>query len=161
MGKAVLFKGMLVLGLAVMALAAAGCGEPLIREDAGDAGNRPAEGGLAGTLGTDACGAGGAGHAGDAEPSGDAAGAVKTFTVRATKYEFDLREIRVRQGDTVELRLENAKGYHTLKLEGYNVEVKQNKPVTFVAAEKGTFAFRCGIVCGSGHDGMTGVLIVE
>lgn len=92
------------------------------------------------------------------EPSADG---LNSVTVRATKYAFDVREIRVKQGDTVEIRLENDKGYHTIKVEGYNLEVKKNRPVTFVATDKGEFAFRCGVVCGSGHDEMTGVLIVE
>lgn len=136
--------------LSGLALAAAGCGEPLIRTGAAP----EAEFAPAGD---------GAGRAAPAESGdpGDAGGPVKTFTIRAAKYAFDLREIRVNRGDTVELRLENETGYHTLKLEGYNVEAKQGRPAVFVAAEKGTFAFRCGIVCGSGHDGMTGVLIVE
>lgn len=92
------------------------------------------------------------------EPSADG---VKTITIRATKYAFDVREIRVKQGDTVEIRLENEKGYHTVKVEGYNLEAKHNRPVAFVATDKGEFAFRCGVMCGSGHSDMTGVLIVE
>lgn len=137
----------------LLALLAAGCTEPLIRPDA--------ERGFGGTppVPQTAERPESAGNG----PSGReaAGGGVKAFTVRATKYEFDRKEIRVNQGDTVELTLENVKGYHTLKLEGYNLEAKRNRPVTFVAAEKGVFAFRCGVMCGSGHDEMTGVLIVE
>lgn len=86
---------------------------------------------------------------------------VKRFTVRAVKYHFDIQEIRVKQGDTVEITLENLKGYHTLKIEGYNIEVKKSRPVSFVADKKGSFVFRCGVICGSGHEEMTGLLIVE
>lgn len=138
--------GIIALAL-VVALLAAGCSEPLIRTGAGtDAWNgyEPA-----------------APRSGGSQTDTSGNGSVTSFTVRATKYDFNLREIRVNQGDTVEIRLENMKGYHTLKLEGYNLEAKKNRPITFVATEKGQFAFRCGVVCGNGHDGMTGVLIVE
>lgn len=130
--------------LLALALLAAGCTEPLIRPEGGT-GNHPAS------------------SASPADPANTppSGGEAKTFTVQATKYAFDLREIRVKQGETVTIELDNVKGYHTLKLEGYNLEAKKNRPITFVATEKGEFEFRCGIVCGHGHDGMTGKLIVE
>ena len=122
---------------------AAGCTEPLIQTDHG-------------TLAASETGT----QDRAADKVSDKA-SVKRFTVRAAKYQFDIQEIRVNQGDPVEITLENMKGYHTLKIEGYNIEVKKNRPVSFVADKKGSFIFRCGVICGSGHEEMTGLLIVE
>lgn len=83
------------------------------------------------------------------------------ITIRATKYEFDIREIRVKQGETVTIALKAENGYHTLKIEGYGVEVRPNRTVSFVAYQKGEFPYRCSVVCGTGHNDMTGKLIVE
>lgn len=93
----------------------------------------------------------------DASASGD----VKKFTIQATKYKFDVTEIRVKQGDTIEVTLKNRDGFHTLSFEGYNKEVKGNRTISFVASEKGEFIYKCGVVCGSGHKKMVGKLIVE
>ena len=83
------------------------------------------------------------------------------ITIKATKYEFDIKEIRGKQGDTVTIALKAEDGYHTLKIEGYGVEVRPNRTISFVASQKGEFIYRCSVVCGTGHKEMTGKLIVE
>jgi len=96
----------------------------------------------------------------DAGGEANATGEVKEFTIDATNYEFDLKEIKVNKGDTVKITLENSQGMHAVKFEGYNKEVQGNKTISFVADKTGEFEYICSIFCGTGHDKMVGKLIV-
>lgn len=100
----------------------------------------------------------------DASPaaSGQAAsGAAKEFTINAKNFEFDQPEIKVAMGDQVTIKLVNAAGNHSLKIDGYEQEVKGGQSVTFTADKAGEFKFYCNIMCGAGHANMSGKLIVE
>lgn len=88
-------------------------------------------------------------------------GDTKEFTITATSFEFDVKEIKVNQGDTVKITLKNKKGYHGIKLKGYNKQVRPNHSISFVANKKGEFEFKCAAHCGAGHNQMVGKLIVE
>lgn len=90
-----------------------------------------------------------------------AEGDVTQITIQAERFKFTPTEIRVKQGETVEISLDNIDGYHAIKLAGYNQDVKATRKATFVADKKGEFVYRCTIVCGDDHKEMTGVLIVE
>jgi len=81
--------------------------------------------------------------------------------VNAKNFEFDQKEIKVHKGDSVTITLNNTQGNHGLKIDGYNVEVKGGKSVTFTADQTGEFKYYCSIMCGTGHAEMTGKLIVE
>lgn len=98
-----------------------------------------------------------------AEGSGSstAEGDVTRITVQAERFKFTPTEIRVKQGETVEISLDNTDGYHAIKLTGYNQDIKATRKATFVADKKGEFVYRCTIVCGDDHKEMTGVFIVE
>lgn len=88
-----------------------------------------------------------------------------TLVVDARKFEFDPPEIRVKQGQVVELRLIATDRKHGFDLEpfGIRTELLEGAPVTvrFVANQRGEFGFRCNVFCGLGHLGMKGMLIVE
>jgi len=102
-----------------------------------------------------------------ARVSPDAAGrpADVSFAVNARKFDFDPGEIRVKQGQVVELRLTATDRKHGFALEpfGIRTELLEAVPVTvrFVADRRGAFTFRCNVFCGLGHLGMSGKLIVE
>lgn len=85
-----------------------------------------------------------------------------TVTINATNYKFEPGTIKVKKGDKVKLTLNNKQGLHGLKLDGYNIELPQDgASAEFTADKAGTFEFLCSIMCGSGHDGMKGELVVE
>ncbi|EPY04182.1 cytochrome c oxidase subunit II [Paenibacillus alvei TS-15] len=85
-----------------------------------------------------------------------------TVTIKATNYKFEPGTIKVKKGDKVKLTLSNKQGLHGLKLEDYNVELQEDGATAeFTADKAGTFEFHCSIMCGSGHDGMKGELVVE
>ncbi|MFC5465463.1 cupredoxin domain-containing protein [Lederbergia graminis] len=98
---------------------------------------------------------------GDDEEEAVGNGEVKEFTIDATNFEFDLKEIKVNKGDTVKVTLKNSEGNHAVKFEGYNKEVRGDKTISFVANKTGEFEYVCSIFCGIGHDDMVGTLIVE
>lgn len=93
------------------------------------------------------------------EPEGN--GEVKEFTINASNFEFDLKEIKVNKGDTVKITLKNTEGNHAVKFDGYNKEVKADDTLSFVANKTGEFQYECSIFCGAGHSDMVGKLIVE
>ncbi|MHA0857330.1 cupredoxin domain-containing protein [Paenibacillus sp. CMAA1364] len=88
-------------------------------------------------------------------------GKTKEFTIEATSFEFDITVMKVKQGDKVKINLKNKKGYHGIKIEGYNKEVRPNRSISFVAKEKGEFEYKCAAYCGAGHNKMVGKLIVQ
>lgn len=90
---------------------------------------------------------------------------MKTFNVTGTNFAYDLKEIRVKEGDTVMLHLMSGEGTHDLVIDEYNVKTDVVRDggmtmATFVADKKGTFEYYCSI---GKHraNGMVGKLIVE
>jgi cytochrome c oxidase subunit 2 len=79
----------------------------------------------------------------------------------AKDFEYDKKEIHVKKGDTVRLTLESDDVGHGLTIPAFNVNIQGNKTVEFIANKTGTFEYHCSIVCGTGHEKMTGKLIVE
>lgn len=90
---------------------------------------------------------------------------IQTFDVVATQFEFTPSTITVNKGDTVQLNLSSEDVPHGFALSAFNVSETltpgKTKTVEFVADQAGTFTFSCNIVCGAGHSGMSGQLIVE
>ena len=81
----------------------------------------------------------------------------------------------VHAGDTVKITVLNADPMdHGFQLDAFNVNTHidpgtenatgavtpSNTLITFVASQTGTFVFKCNVVCGDGHDYMTGTLEV-
>ena len=89
----------------------------------------------------------------------------RTVEVTARKYEFDPAEVRVRQGERVTLILESEDVTHGFGLGELDIDVDLPKgqpvEVTFYAAVKGSTSFRCTHLCGWGHFGMNGEIIIE
>jgi len=106
------------------------------------------------------CG-GGSGSGGDSGTSAAPQGEGTKIEIKATNWDFDQKEIRVKKGETVTISLTNAEGMHNILVKGYNKKIEAGKPVTFVADKSGEFEFICDIMCGTGHADMIGKLIVE
>ncbi|MEK7545353.1 MAG: cupredoxin domain-containing protein [Patescibacteria group bacterium] len=90
---------------------------------------------------------------------------IKTFNMVAKNFTFAPSTITVNEGDTVRINLSSTEGTHGLVIPdfGVNKVVSQGAPVVleFVASKKGTFGFRCSVMCGEGHGDMKGTLIVQ
>lgn len=95
-------------------------------------------------------------------------GEVKEFTTTAyydeTGVWYSLKEMRVKQGDTVRIKATNTKGMHDLVIDEFGVqkELPMNEEVVieFVADKTGEFIYYCSK---PGHraKGQWGTLIVE
>ncbi|MBV8618822.1 MAG: cupredoxin domain-containing protein [Curvibacter sp.] len=96
-----------------------------------------------------------------------ALGAARPRVIRvvARKFEFVPREIRVRRGETVELQLsapEVPMGIHVIGLElRADIVPGQVTRLRLTPEQEGRFDFLCDVFCGSGHEDMSGVLVVE
>ena len=91
--------------------------------------------------------------------------AAKEFEVIARNWEFVPSTITVNKGDTVTLHLKSEDVTHGFLLSAFNVRETlapgERVDVTFVANKQGTFSFICSVFCGSGHDSMSGKLVVK
>ena len=97
----------------------------------------------------------------NAAPEGKAV----SFDVTGKNFEFNMKEIKVKEGDTVTINFKSESGYHDFVLDEFNVRTAQlqsggTESVTFLANKKGTFEYYCSV--GSHRSmGMVGKLIVE
>ena len=100
-----------------------------------------------------------------AKDAGTGTQTVHEIQVTLRKYEFSPGSLRVKRGERVKLVMTAADHDHGLKLDDFNVDQKVPKGTTvvveFTADKAGTFQFRCSNVCGIGHRGMKGTLVVE
>ncbi len=85
--------------------------------------------------------------------------------VKMKKYTFDPPVIRVKQGDVVELEVSTLDVQHGFSVPALDIRepVPRGRTATvrFRAENRGEFKIQCSILCGPGHDGMQGTLIVE
>lgn len=85
--------------------------------------------------------------------------------VKAQNFQFQPREIRVKKGDKLVMRVQSVDGFHDLKIDALKVATKPLAPgqfedITIPTDQAGTFEYYCSI---SNHRarGMIGQLIVE
>lgn len=89
----------------------------------------------------------------------------KTFAVAGLNFSFDMKEIKVKKGDTVQIIFKNTEGMHDWRVDEFNAATKKIKSgeqdmITFVADKSGTFEYYCSV--GQHRQmGMKGSLIVE
>jgi cytochrome c oxidase subunit II len=96
-------------------------------------------------------------------------GAPKEFTVIARRFDFEPSTIEVVEGDRVRLLVRSADGPHGVEIKAFRVKkaVPRAKPgdapitIDFVATKPGEFPILCSEYCGSGHEDMTGTLVVK
>jgi cytochrome c oxidase subunit 2 len=100
-----------------------------------------------------------------AKDAGTGGQAVHEIQVTLRKYEFSPGSLRVRRGERVKLVMTAADHDHGFKLDDFDINQKVPKGTTvvveFTADKAGSFQFHCSSVCGIGHRGMKGTLVVE
>src|SRR5437879_6896339 len=95
-----------------------------------------------------------------------AAAAAKEQVIHLTakKFEYDPSEITVKKGEPVVIEIVSLDRKHgfTIPELGVRSDVKPGAKnvVRFTPDKAGTFNFHCDLFCGSGHEGMTGTLVV-
>ncbi len=89
----------------------------------------------------------------------------KEIVIVGSNFKFDVTEIRVKKGDTVEITLKSEGGPHDFKIDELSVATEIVNPgeiqsVQFVANQVGQFEYYCSV--GNHRQmGMKGMLIVE
>lgn len=90
---------------------------------------------------------------------------IKEMTIIAKKWQFDPKEIRVKQGERLKLRVKSVDVDHGFALSAFGIDqtisAGKETVIEFVADRKGEFPFFCSVYCGEGHSGMRGKLVVE
>jgi cytochrome c oxidase subunit 2 len=94
----------------------------------------------------------------------DASPAPVEIKLTAKKFEFEPHVITVRKGKPVRLLINAIDVEHGFEIEelGINKRLKAGSVtvVEFTPTKTGKFRFACSVMCGSGHDEMTGELVV-
>ena len=92
-------------------------------------------------------------------------GEVKEFKITAKQFQFNPSTIEINKGDKVKLVITSTDVPHGFAITEYgiNERLEPGKPVTveFTADKQGTFTTFCSVICGAGHLGMKGKLIVH
>lgn len=83
------------------------------------------------------------------------------LTLTATNWKFDQDEIKAKAGDTLKLTFKSDEGMHSVDISDLGIELKNNETQEIKLDKAGTYEFHCNIMCGQGHDNMTGLIIVE
>ena len=92
-------------------------------------------------------------------------GAKRTFEISGVNYAFDVKQLSVKQGDTVTINFKSADGFHDFVIDEFEARTERVKTggttsITFTANKKGTFEYYCSV--GSHRvNGMVGKLVVE
>ena len=93
-----------------------------------------------------------------------AAGQGRVVDVVARKFEFDPPEIRARKGEPLTLRFTAPEVPMGANFADFHARVDivpgQVATLQFVPDRAGTFTFVCDVFCGSGHEDMSGTLVV-
>ena len=88
----------------------------------------------------------------------------RLIKVVAKKFEFVPAEIHVKQGETVTLQFTAPEVTMGFNLADFNLrtDIVPGKVVSLELTpdKTGTFTFLCDVFCGSGHEDMSGTLIV-
>ena len=85
--------------------------------------------------------------------------------ITARKYSYEPPVIHVKQGEQVELEISTTDVQHGFEAKGLGIDesIQKGKPaiVTFKAERRGEYSVNCDIICGPGHDGMEGKIVVD
>lgn len=88
----------------------------------------------------------------------------KVIRINAKKFEFSPNTITLKKGEPVVFELSSEDRTHGFKLKDFGIraEVKPSEPtrLRFTPDKTGDFTFSCDVVCGGGHAGMFGKLVV-
>ena len=89
----------------------------------------------------------------------------RTIEVTAKKFEFNPSTITLKAGEPVVIRLTSLDRKHGFTAPDLNVDVtvEPGTPtlIHLHPDKPGTYVFHCSVFCGSGHEEMTGVIVVE
>ncbi|HEY9714639.1 MAG TPA: cupredoxin domain-containing protein [Chroococcales cyanobacterium] len=87
-----------------------------------------------------------------------------TFDITARRFEFSPREITVKKGKPVVLRLKSEDRLHGFNVPALNLraDIQPGKvsELKLTPSKAGELDFFCDVFCGAGHEGMNGKITV-
>lgn len=84
------------------------------------------------------------------------------LVIKATNFEFDQEEYRVKKDVPLEIHFENVEGNHGILIPGLSVQLSGKKTSAVIIPSKaGEYEVSCSIMCGAGHSTMVSKIIVE
>jgi len=90
---------------------------------------------------------------------------VVSLAMTAHRYEFVPDTLRVRAGTLLKLRITSTGGTHGFALGAFGIDERLDegvpKEIELYVPRAGVYPFKCSHLCGIGHFGMDGVLIVR
>ena len=90
--------------------------------------------------------------------------AEQVIKVTAKRYEYNPSTITVRKGTPIVLEFTSLDRLHGFNCPGLGIrtDIPPGKitQLRFVPQKTGVFPFHCDTFCGSGHEGMTGMIVV-
>jgi cytochrome c oxidase subunit 2 len=91
----------------------------------------------------------------------------RVINIVAERFTFVPSQIKLKQGEVVELRIRSLDTNHGFRIREAEVNVivpkrgKGDARILFRALKKGVFPFECSKACGAGHTMMRGRVVVE
>ena len=89
----------------------------------------------------------------------------RVIQITAKRFEFSPSTIELQAGVPVVFELTTADRKHGFQVPDLHIdeEIVPGKPtrVRIVPEKAGTFSFHCSVFCGSGHEDMSGVIVVK
>lgn len=87
------------------------------------------------------------------------------LAITMRKFVIEPNLIRVKRGENVVLDVSSKDVQHGFEVEqlGINEPIQPGKPAAIAldTSKRGQFRMECSIICGAGHDDMTGNIVVE
>ena len=96
---------------------------------------------------------------GSEHTSGEESSASNTVELVAANWEFEKDSYTVPAGE-VTIKLVNKEGYHGITIDGTDVAINGEGTAT-ATLEPGEYKVVCSVPCGTGHEEMSALLIVE
>ncbi|MDT0121819.1 cytochrome c oxidase subunit II [Paenibacillus sp. RRE4] len=88
--------------------------------------------------------------------------ATEQLVIKASNYEFDQPEYRLKKGVPVKIVYENVNGNHGLLVPEFNLRLDTQTSSKVIVPDKvGEFEMSCSVFCGKGHSSMISKIIVE
>ena len=89
----------------------------------------------------------------------------EVIKITAKRFEYNPKEITLKKGVPVILEFTSLDRLHGFSCPGLGIrsDIAPGKVISlrFVPQKAGTYPFHCDNFCGSGHEGMTGTIIVQ
>jgi len=89
----------------------------------------------------------------------------RVIQLTAKKFEYNLKEVRVKKGVPVVVELTSQDRLHGFSLPAFGVRADaipgRVTRVRFVPDKAGRYEFFCDVFCGNGHEEMSAVIVVE